>query len=242
MLFTMTCRPLNWMCCFKFGVAKPRKATELLEQIITFVASCVRHPIIGIDVQVDEHKIYTTFISRVTDFNHLANMFTTTIGLSFLTPDKSYSTSLQVYSSKACSVPRECKQKEIWGPAYNRRYGDRTTVHQKPCSVAEHKVLIMSSSSWFGVFGIRGVCKDERGDNWRWFIWNTMSLLFLCGFEYLQWCAAWHSDETSTSWKLEAAIAMVTCFLSLLVMQLVGERWCHNMVPVALLYLYGKKW
>ena len=101
MLFTMTCRPLNWMCCFKFGVAKPRKATELLEQIITFVASCVRHPIIGIDVQVDEHKIYTTFISRVTDFNHLANMFTTTIRLSFLTPDKSYSTSLQVYSSKA---------------------------------------------------------------------------------------------------------------------------------------------
>jgi len=121
----MACRPLNWMCSFEFGVAKPRKATELLERIITFVASRVRHPIIGIDVQVDEHKIY---ISRVTYFNHLANMFTTTIGLSFLTPDKSYSTSLQFYSSKAVYHVSAHRRSEVQHAIWRQYNGTSETM------------------------------------------------------------------------------------------------------------------
>lgn len=121
------------MCCFKFGVAKPRKATELLEQIITFVASCVRHPITGIDV-----------ISRVTYFNHLANMLTTTIKLSILPPDKSYSTSLQVYSSKAAYHVSAHRRSEVQLATESMETVQRTS---ETMQCAEHKVLTMSSSS-----------------------------------------------------------------------------------------------
>lgn len=164
-------------------------------------------------------------ISRVTYFNHLANMLTTTIRLSFLPPDKSYSTSLQVYSSKAAYHVSAHRRSEVQLATEGMETVQR---HIRNMQCAEHKVLTMCSSSWSGVFGIRGVCKDERGDNWRWFIWNTMSLAVsvwvwvppvVCGMMF---------RRNQHQLEIRSSHCHGNMLSSLLVM---GEWWCHNMVP-----------